>query len=398
MIQLKPDSGIPRAVLFMMAVVGGLTIANLYYNQPLLEVMKSSLHATEMEANLITVITQVGYAAGLLFIVPMADMYSRRKIIVSCMTAGSIMLLFIALSPHIGIVWLASVVLGCCSVVPQIFIPMAGLFSRPENKSRNMGFVLSGLLSGILAARVISGYLGGWLGWRLVFCMAAVVMVVCLVVTVRMLPQMPATFHGSYSGLMKTVRSIFISHPRIRLNSFRSAMSFGSMMSIWSCMAFHLAGAPFYAGSDQVGMLGLCGVAGAMAASGVGKYVTRMGILRMSVLGNVLQVLAWTVALMWRDCYAGLILSIILVDIGAQCQQLSNQTGCLHEVPEATNRANTIFMTSLFIGGSTGTFCAGLGWNHSGWTGVGCVGIVFTVISFIVSCYEILTNGRRQKP
>lgn len=388
MIQLEEDKGIPRSILIMMSVIGGLTVANLYYNQPLLEEMKASLCANEIETNLITVITQAGYAAGLLFVVPMADMFSRRRIIMTNMGIAVLMASVIACATDIKIVWVASFVLGLCSVVPQIFVPMAGLFSEPQHKSRNMGYVLSGLLTGVLAARVISGYLGEWMGWRAMFGIAAIVMLFCLITTLKMLPVMKQSFKGSYLKLMQTVGRIFFSRFNIRLYSLRASCSFASMMSIWSCMAFHLSGSPFHAGSDKVGLLGLCGIAGAMAASGVGKYIPRFGIYRFSVFGSVVQLLAWSIAFLFGECYIGLILAIILVDVGAQCQQLSNQSGCLREVPEATNRANTIFMTSLFIGGSLGTFFSGAIWPYWGWSGVCCVGLVFALFSLAISFYE----------
>lgn len=390
MIQLEENKGIPRSILIMMSVVAGLTVANLYYNQPLLEEMKASLGANEVETNLITVITQAGYAAGLLFVVPLADMLSRRKIIMTNMATAVLMALIIACTADIKVVWAASFILGMCSVVPQIFVPMAGLFSKPENKSRNMGYVLSGLLTGVLGARVISGYLGDWVGWRAMYGIAAAIMLTCLAVTLKMLPVMRPSFKGSYPQLMRTVGEIFFSHPNIRLYSLRASCSFASMMSVWSCMAFHLSGSPFYAGSDKVGLLGLCGIAGAMAASGVGKYIPRFGILRFSTFGSVFQLLAWGIALLFGGFYAGLALAIILVDIGAQCQQLSNQSGCLKEVPHASNRANTIFMTSLFIGGSVGTFCSGVIWPYWGWHGVCSVGILFATLSLIISAYERL--------
>lgn len=390
MIQLEENKGIPRSILIMMSVVAGLTVANLYYNQPLLEEMKASLGANEVETNLITVITQAGYAAGLLFVVPLADMLSRRKIIMTNMATAVLMALVIAFTADIKVVWAASFILGMCSVVPQIFVPMAGLFSKPENKSRNMGYVLSGLLTGVLGARVVSGYLGDWVGWRAMFGIAALIMLICLAVTLRMLPVMRPSFKGSYPQLMRTVGEIFFSHPNIRLYSLRASCSFASMMSIWSCMAFHLSGSPFNAGSDKVGLLGLCGIAGAMAASGVGKYIPRFGILRFSTFGSIFQLIAWSIAFLFGGFYAGLALAIILVDIGAQCQQLSNQSGCLKEVPHASNRANTIFMTSLFIGGSVGTFCSGAIWPHLGWHGVCFVGILFGVLSLFISAYEKL--------
>lgn len=376
---LKPNQGIPSHILLMMSVVGGLTVANLYYNQPLLEQIRHSLHISEVSTSLITVITQVGYALGLLLIVPLADKASRRHIVLTNMSLAALMAIIIALAPNVWAVWIASLVLGACSVVPQIFIPMAGLFSRPEEKSRNMGFVLSGLLTGILAARVISGYLGEWLGWRTMFAIAALIMITCLIVTLRTMPQMASTFSGTYRALLRTIITLYTTHPRLRRYSLRGAFSFGSMMALWSCMAFHLASAPFHAGSDRVGLLGLCGMAGAMAASGIGKYIPRYGIERISTLGHILQLAAWATAYLLGDTYIGLILAIILVDVGAQCLQLSNQSGCFHEVPEATNRANTIFMTTLFLGGSLGTFCASLVWSPHGWPAVCLTGTLFTL-------------------
>ena len=345
MIQLKENRGIPRSILLMMAIIAGLTVANCYYNQPLLELIRHDLGITEQSANLITVITQIGYALGLFFLIPLGDMFSRKKLILANMTIAAVMAI----------------------------------------KSRNMGIVLSGLLTGILASRVISGYIGEWLGWREMFFIAALVMIACMGVMLLMMPEMKRNYVGTYRGLMTTVAEIFILHPSIRIYSIRAAFGFGSMMAIWSCLAFHLAQPPFSAGSDMVGMLGLCGIMGAMAASGVGKLVPKFGIHKFSLLGAGMQIMAWGIALLFGDTYAGLIAAIILVDIGLQCQQLSNQSGCLQEIPQASNRANTIFMTTYFIGGSLGTFCAGYVWTRANWLGVCIVGITFAFISLAIT-------------
>ncbi len=383
--ELVPNGGIPRSILFAMAVIGGLTVANLYYNQPLLEAMRQTLGGTELQANLITFITQLGYASGLILVVPLADKVSRRKIIAFNISVAVVCCIAIAMSQNLWLVWAASLVLGCNSVVPQMFIPVASKFSKPENKSRNMGFVLAGLLSGVLGARVLSGYVGEWLGWRAMFGIAAVIMAVSLVVMLRTLPSMPSTFNGSYSKLMKSIVRIYRDTPAIRIYALRGGLSFGSMMAIWSCMAFHLTGAPFHAGSDAVGLLGLCGLVGATAASGIGKYIPRFGIERFCLAGALLQFVAWAVAYFFADTYLGLIVAIILVDVGAQCYQLSNQSGCLSLVPEATNRANTIFMSHLFAGGSLGTLCAGVAWNGGGWDAVCLVGISFALAVSVVN-------------
>ena len=392
--QLEPNGGIPRHILMMMAVLAGFTVANLYYNQALLELISQGVGITQAEANLITVITQVGYALGLLFIVPMADMVSVRRITTLAMSVAAASALSIAYANNVWVIWGASLTLGLCSIMPQLYIPMATLYSRPENKSRNMGYVASGLLTGILSARVISGYVGEWLGWRAMFIIVAVFMLLGLIVTLVMMPQMQPLFRGTYRQLMQSVGNIFVSHPRIRLYSLRPALGFGSVLSVWSCLAFHLAESPFEAGSGMVGMLALCGVVGAVAASGVGKYVPKVGILRMSVIGASCQLSAWIAAYIFGDSYGGIIEAIILADIGAQCQQISNQSGSLQQLPEATNRVNTIFMTTLFIGGSLGTLLSGIGWSHNGWTGVCFVGASFAILSLLLSVYDKMKYGQ----
>lgn len=383
--QLKENEGIERSLLLTMAVIAGLTVANCYYNQPLLEMIRHDMGVSQHAANLITVVTQIGYALGLCFLIPMGDLYSRRRIIVINMSVAAVMAVIIAFAQKVWIVWGASLLLGACSVIPQFFIPIAGQYSEKKNKSRNMGIVLSGLLTGILASRVISGYVGEWLGWREMFIIAALIMIVCMILTLKIMPQIDSNYIGTYRGLMKSVFHIVANNARIRLYAIRAAFSFGSMMAIWSCLAFRLAQAPFFSGSEMVGTLGMCGIAGALAASGLGKLVNQWGIRRMSLYGACLQLVAWTTAYLFGDTYMGLIVAIILVDIGLQCLQLSNQSGCIQEMPEASNRANTIFMTTYFIGGSFGTYCAGLAWTHEGWMGVCAVGAVLAAISLSIT-------------
>lgn len=383
--QLKENEGIERSLLLTMAVIAGLTVANCYYNQPLLEMIRHDMGVSQHAANLITVVTQIGYALGLCFLIPMGDLYSRRRIIVINMSVAAVMAVIIAFAQKVWIVWGASLLLGACSVIPQFFIPIAGQYSEKKNKSRNMGIVLSGLLTGILASRVVSGYVGEWLGWREMFIIAALIMIVCLILTLKIMPQIDSNYVGTYRGLMKSVFHIVASNARIRLYAIRAAFSFGSMMVIWSCLAFRLAQAPFFSGSEMVGTLGMCGIAGALAASGLGKLVNQWGIRKLSLYGACLQLVAWTTAYLFGDTYMGLIVAIILVDIGLQCLQLSNQSGCIQEMPEASNRANTIFMTTYFIGGSFGTYCAGLAWTHEGWLGVCAVGAVLAAISLCIT-------------
>ena len=386
--QLKENEGIERSLLLAMAIIAGLTVANCYYNQPLLEMIRHDMGVSQHETNLITVVTQIGYALGLCLLIPMGDLYSRRRIIVANMTVAAIMAIIIAIAHKVWIVWGASLLLGACSVIPQFFIPIAGQYSEEKHKSRNMGIVLSGLLTGILASRVVSGFVGEWLGWREMFFIAALVMILCMFLTLKIMPQIKSNYVGTYKGLMVSVFNIVKNNGRIRLYAVRAAFSFGSMMAIWSCLAFRLAQAPFFSGSEMVGTLGMCGIAGALAASGVGKLVNQWGIRKMSIYGACLQLVAWSVAYLFGDTFMGLVVAIILVDVGLQCLQLSNQSGCIQEIPQASNRANTIFMTTYFIGGSFGTYCAGLAWTHEGWMGVCAVGAILATISLCITCFN----------
>ena len=392
---LEENSGIPGGLLAFMALIAGMAIANLYYSQPLLEQIKSDICISEIQANLITVITQVGYALGLCLIIPLADLYSRRILIIANLLFSAIMALIIANSHSILVLWLASLIIGICSITPQFFMPVAGQFSAPQHKARDMGIVLGGLLTGVLSSRVISGFIGEHFGWRVMYDIAATLMFVCAGLSFIILPEMKRNFKGSYLGLMASVWAIVKEYPRIRVNSIRGFFAFGSMLAVWSTLAFHVASEPLNGGSDTVGVLALCGIAGILASGALGKYIPKYGTDFFFLIGGALQIVSWIIAYVFSETYLGLAAAIILLDVGLQFQQLSNQTSCFQELPTAVNRVNMIFMTTCFAGGALGTFFAGLGWKFFNWPGVCAVGVCFAVISVFVSLYaKRVFNGK----
>ena len=275
--ELKENAGLPAHILWTLAIVAGISVANLYYNQPLLNLMRADLGVSDFQANLIAMITQIGYALGLLFIVPLGDLYRRKKIILINFLLLVFALLTMAMAENIYTVWAASLVTGVCSMIPQIFVPIASQYSRPEHKGRNVGVVISGLLTGILASRVVSGWVGELLGWREMYFIAAGLMCICAFVVLKVLPDIRPTFEGRYSTLMKSLFHLLRDYPALRIYSIRSGLAFGAFLAMWSCLAFKMGNAPFYADSDVIGGLGLCGIAGALTASFVGKYVKRVG-------------------------------------------------------------------------------------------------------------------------
>lgn len=386
--KLIENQGIPGYLLLILAIISGLAVANLYYNQPLLNNICRDLRVSEFTANLIPMVTQIGYALGLLFIIPLGDLYSRRRIIVINFSLLSISMLSIALSESIWFVLASSLVTGICSVMPQIFIPIASQFSRPEDKSKNVGILVSGLLTGILGSRVISGMVGEYWGWRTMYYLAAVIMFVCIFIVLKVIPDMSVNYKGTYKDLMHSLLTIFRQRPDIRLSSLRAGLCFGSFLALWACLAFKLSGAPLYAGNNVIGLLGLCGVAGALTASIVGRYVRILGVKRLNYIGCMIIMFSWAIMYIFQDTYLGFIIGIMLIDIGMQCIQLSNQTYVLTSVPNAANRVNTIFMTTYFVGGALGTFLAGLFWQEMQWEGVVTVGVSLTLLSLIITRFS----------
>ena len=385
--ELKENQGLPASLLWTLAIIAGISVANLYYNQPLLNRISRDLQTSEFTANLIAMITQIGYAIGLLFIIPLGDLFKRKTIILINFTVLVVSLLTIALTPYIHLILFGSLLTGICSVMPQIFIPIAAQFSTPKTKGRNVGMIVSGLLTGILASRVVSGIVGEYLGWRFIFFVAAGMMVICLIIIMRVLPDMPCNFKGKYSDLMKSLFSLVIEYPQLRISSLRAGIAFGSFLALWTSLAFKMGQAPFFAGNNIVGLLGLCGIAGALTASYIGKYVHVLGVKRLNYIGCGLIFVAWFSLYFGQDSYVGIITGIFIIDIGMQCIQLSNQTTIFALNPKAANRINTIFMTTYFIGGSVGTFLAGTFWHWFGWQGVVGTGIALTACSFMINIF-----------
>lgn len=384
---MKPNEGIASWLVLLLAIIAGVSVANLYYCQPLLNLIREDMGLTEFQVNLMPVFTQVGYALGLLFIIPMGDLYNRRTTITACFLCLIASLCCIALTHNILLLLLASLVTGFCSVAPQVFIPFVTLYAKPHEKAKKAGFILSGLLCGILGSRVVSGYVGNEFGWRVIYYVAVGAIFISAMLTLRFFPSVEPTYKGKFSTLMTSLATLAKKHPRALLYSLRSAFIFGSVLGMWACLAFRMAEAPFYQGSDTVGLLGLCGVAGALTASNVGRFVPRFGVERINMFGILCVLVSWIIMGIYHNTYAGIIAGVIIIDIGMQSVQLSNQTATIQLSPEATSRMNTIYMTTVFIGGSLGTFLAGSLWSPLGWMGTVASGISMVTLALILSIY-----------
>lgn len=391
--QLQENQGLSNALLWLITITTGLSVANLYYVQPLLGMIRTEFGVSEVLVNNIAIVGQVGYALGLFFIIPLGDLLRRRTIILTNFGIVTLSLLLIGLSPSIYGVIAASFITGLCSVTPQLFLPLVSQFSTPQTKSRNVGIVVSGLLTGILASRALSGFVGEVISWRAMYYIASGLMGSCFILLYRFFPPVAANFTGKYSKLMRSLITLIKEEPQLRYGAVKSGLAFGSFLTLWAMLAFKMELPPFYAGGTVVGLLSLCGVAGALSASFLGAYVDRIGLFRINLIGGLSMLFAWTILYFMGNSYVGIVLGIIILDIGMQCIQLGNQTSIFKLRPKAVNRVNTIFMTTYFIGGATGTTLAGLTWNWMQWEGVVISGSTLIALSFLINLYQKSSKG-----
>ncbi|MDF2832803.1 MAG: transporter [Chryseobacterium indoltheticum] len=377
------QSGISKTVIWSMSIISGLVVANNYYNQPLLGLIAKDFSVSESAAGKISVLTQLGYAFGLLLIVPLGDKFLRKKLILIDLVLVFAALLWMTFATELWMLYAASLLIGTTSVIPQLFVPIAAELSSEKDKAANIGLVVSGLLLGILLSRFVGGIVGELWGWRSMFGIAAGLMLLVWVFVYKMLPELQPNFKGTYLELMNSVLQLAKTQPVLQLASFRGAMAFGSMCALFTTLVFHMERPPFEVGASVVGSFGLAGAVGALAAAKVGSLQNKMSINRIILYALLILIGSWGFTYFAGNTYWGLIIGVILIDLGVQSSHIMNQTNYFLLKTNAVNRLNTVYMVSYFIGGSLGTFFASLAWQYAQWEGVCFVGITMGLLALI---------------
>jgi predicted MFS family arabinose efflux permease len=369
--------------LWIMTIATGLVVANIYYNQPLLEDIARTYHVTRTKAGQVSMLTQLGYAVGMFFLVPMADMVKRKRLMLIIFVFIVLSLVFTALAPGINIMIGASFILGAASIIPQLLIPMAAHLAKPNERGKKIGLIMSGLLIGILLSRTFSGFIGEYWGWHAVFFIAAGIMVLIWLLIWIFLPEVEPDYKGNYKQLMISMIDLFKHEPTLRLAALRGALCFACFSAFWTTIVFLLK-QNFDMGASVAGEFGLVGAFGAIAAGLMGRLSDKMDAYKLSAFTLFLILLSFVVFLFSGHSIAGLIVGVILLDMGVQATHISNQSIIFAMKPEARNRINTIYMVSYFIGGSTGTLLASIIWKTYQWNGVCAIGIALSVIALII--------------
>lgn len=380
----KTTQGLSPALILLMSVATGLAVASNYYAQPLLDTIARAFNLSASSAGFIVTAAQLGYAAGLLFLVPLGDMFERRMLIVSMTLLAAGGMLITASSQSLTMMIIGTALTGLFSVVAQILVPLAATLAAPEKRGKVVGTIMSGLLLGILLARTVAGLLASLGGWRTVYWVASVLMVVMALALWRGLPKVKQENHLNYPQLLASVFSLFTQDKLLRTRALLGCLTFANFSILWTSMAFLLASPPFNYSEGVIGLFGLAGAAGALGARPAGGLADKGKSHMTTSAGLVLLLLSWAAIWYGHSSVLALIVGILVLDLTVQGVHITNQTVIYRVKPDARNRLTAGYMTSYFIGGAAGSLISASAWQHAGWAGVCSIGAIVAALNLLV--------------
>jgi predicted MFS family arabinose efflux permease len=363
-----PSSSISFGMTLVLAIACGVAAANVYYNQPMLGIMETAFPGQVAVTGLVPTATQLGFAAGLLLLVPLGDRFERRRLILIQFVALTLSLGVAALAPNAWSLLVASAFVGVTSSVAQQIVPFAAELAEPGRRGATIGTVMSGLLCGILLGRVLGGAVGDHYGWRAVFWLGLLLAVAVGLLLAPVLPRSHPRTQKGYGALLKSLAILWREEPHLRRATMIQGCLFGSFTVLWTILALQLD-ARYHLSAEVAGLFGIVGAVGVLFAPIAGRIADRRGPHAVIGLGGVIMLMSWVVFGVW-GMIAGLIAGVILLDFGEQGALVSNQNVIYALRPEARNRLNTIFMGGMFVGGAVGSAGASLAWEYAGWTAV----------------------------
>ena len=372
------SQGLSLPLVLIMATATGLAVASNYFAQPLLPTLALDLGLSTAQAGGIVTTAQLGYATGLLFIVPLGDLFERRALITLMSVLSAAGLLTVALAPNLAVVLVGTALTGLFSVVAQILVPYAATLASPDQRGKVVGTVMSGLLLGILFARTVAGALTSLGTWRTVYFVGAGAMVGVAFVLRRALPKHHQPVDLSYFRLILSIFVLFREEPVLRLRALLGAAAFGTFSVFWTSMAFLLAGPPHRLSPSSIGLFGLVGAAGALAASSAGRLADRGKGHWATGGGLALLLVSWVPLALVSRSMGVFLAGVLLLDFAIQGIHISNQAAIYRIRPEARNRLTAAYMTTYFLGGAAGSLASAAAFSHFGWLGVVVVGAAFS--------------------
>jgi predicted MFS family arabinose efflux permease len=377
--------GLSRITLSIFAAAAGLSVANVYYAQPLLDSMARDFGIPPSVIGLVVTLTQLGYALGLIFIVPLGDLVDRRRLIVGQGVLSVVALVCVATATTKAILFVSLVAMGLLSVVVQVLVAFAATLAAPAERGKAVGMVTSGVVIGILAARFIAGLLADLGGWRAVYLTSAVLTAAMVGLLMRVLPRQHLP--GSTDGYATTLRSIpvlFLCDRTLLVRSLLALLIFAAFSTFWTALVLPLSTPPFSYSHSQIGLFGLVGMAGAIAATGAGRLADR-GLGQWTTgLSLVVLLASWGLISMLPMSLPLLLVGVVLLDLAVQAVHVTNQSIIFDRHPQTRSRLVGGYMVFYSIGSAIGATTSTVAYGQAGWSGVSMLGAAFGATALLV--------------
>ncbi len=365
-----------RSSIWVFAAICGFTVASTYYFQPLFPVVGSDLHQSAATVSWVSTVLQVGYSVGLFLIVPLGDYFDRRRLVPALMAASAVGLIGIATATSLASVLVWCVVVGLSSVVAQVVVGLVATIANPEQRGKAIGNVMTGLLLGVLLARTVSGFVAQYLSWRYMFGVAAAAVGILALFAARSIPFVERSYRGSYLALLRSLGETFVAEATVRRAALTGALNFACFSIFWNTSSLHLSASPFRFGSAVIGLFGLIGVAGALAARLAGRMADSGRQWLTSAIMNALILVAFVLLAIDGFNLIAVILAVVVLDFGVQGSHITNQSMIYGIRADARSRITSIYMTSYFVGGALGSFYSTLAFRSGGYQLVALGGVL----------------------
>ncbi|MEC5193517.1 MULTISPECIES: MFS transporter [unclassified Arthrobacter] len=376
--------GMTRLRTIVFAIAAGLAVGNLYWAQPLIEEIASSLGVSSAVAASLVTVTQLGYALGIFLIVPLGDVLNRKRMIPIILGLSAIALLGAAVAPTFSLLLAALGGVGLTTVSAQLLVPLASELAAPEQRGRVLGTIASGALIGVLLSRTISGAVAEYVGWRAIYVLAAILTVALAVVLSFLIPRLEKRPATNYFRLLGSVFTTVAQHRAAAPTILISASAFCVFSLFWTSLTFLLSAQPFSFTVGQIGLFGLAGLVGAVAARRAGMLHDRGWSVPASGIALTLLAVSLVGAWLAQSSVFGLIVVVIVLDLAAQATLVLSQTRLLSLPGQNRSRLNTAIVVSNFLGGAIGSALAGPLWATGGWTLITGTALGIIVIALLV--------------
>ncbi|PZP91251.1 MAG: MFS transporter [Variovorax paradoxus] len=366
---------LPAPLLGLLATGAGMSVAALYYSQPMLGRMAADLQTTPSAAGAVPTLTQLGYALGIALLAPLGDRFDRRAIILVKAAVLAAMLLATAAAPSLHLLLATSLAIGLAATLAQDIVPAAATLAPAAERGKAVGTVMTGLLLGILLSRVVSGFVAEHWHWRAVYAGAAVGVAAVGLAAWRLLPRFAATTHLGYGALLASLAQLWRKHPALRRATAAQALLSVGFSAFWSTLAVMLQAPPFHIGASVAGAFGLAGAAGALAAPLAGRLADRSGPGRVARLGAGLAAVSFVAMGLGASLPVAtqlvlLALGAVAFDLGVQATLVAHQSIVYGIDPAARSRLNAVLLTGMFVGMAVGSALGATLLAHAGWAAV----------------------------